>query len=131
MLRLVARVSLTGVELVGEVRSRCPSFELRDAAPECSEGALRLLDSLQTLACDLEESFGSAATFGCRIAVGGRDETVLFEPIQRRVDGAQEDRPPACLLDLLRNRHSVGVLTDAEDGEQDHQLEIGQVLARH
>src|ERR1051325_3998362 len=70
-----------------------PSFELRDAAPECREGALRIPDCLQAFACDLEEPFRSSAAFGCGIAVSRRNKVVLFESVQRSVDGSEQHGP--------------------------------------
>ncbi len=33
------------------------------------------------------------------------------------------------LFELTRNRHSVGVVSDPQDREKNHELEIGEVLA--
>src|SRR6185369_995329 len=116
---------------VVEVASCRPSLQLRDAAPEGGEGALRLLYGFQPFPCDLEKSLSPASTFGRWIAVSRGHKAVLFQPVQRGVDRAQQNGTLARLLNFPRNRDAISVLSDTQDGEQDHEFEVGQMLPSH
>ena len=56
---------------------------------------------------------------------------MALEPIQRRIRGPQEHAPSASALDLARDFDAIGRLTNAQRGQQQHQLEIGQHLTGH
>jgi hypothetical protein len=45
------------------------------------------------------------------------DEVLLLKPVQRGIDARDGDLVPGLLLDFPRDRHPVGVLSQAHDGE--------------
>src|SRR4029453_1232998 len=100
------------------------SLQLRDAAPEGREGALGLLNRFQSFAGHLEKSLRPATPLGGRVTVRGCDEAVLFEAIEGGINRTEEDRSFTGLLDFSRNRNPVRLISDPQDREDDHQLEI-------
>jgi MacB-like periplasmic core domain len=101
-----------------------PLPELWQVGPERDQRILGLFYRAQAARRHLEVPLGAASAFRGRVSHRRRHEPVAFQTIERRVDGTHDDGAPADAFDLVADAHAIGVVTDAQHGEEDHQLEI-------
>ena len=109
--------------------SSSSSVELRNPGPQLGQGTSRLPDCLQARRCDTKETFGASTARRSRVAKCGRDQAVGFEAVEGGIHGGKDDASPACVFELPRDGDAIGLVSDAEHREQDHQLEVGQIVA--
>src|SRR5687767_12471224 len=74
---------------------------------------------------------GAAAALGRGLANPRSDQALFFEAIERGVDRRQLDRAACFVLDFTGNGDPVRVILYPQDGQEDHDLEVGQQPARH
>ena len=83
----------------------------------------------QTERFDLEVALRPPAALRCRIAEGRRHVAFLLETIERPIQGADGQRAAGAGFDLEANGHTVGVVAQPQNGEEDDLLELTEVLA--
>ena len=69
------------------------------------------------------------ATLGRRLALARLDEPLLLQPVEARVDTAGRGLAAGAGLDVVLDRHPVGVGVECDDGEQQKLLQSDQSLA--
>lgn len=73
------------------------------------------------------EMFPSSSAPLCRRLTNPRtDEPFLFQALERRVDGADGERPMGATFDLATNGGTVGVRSETHQGNQHELLELAQ-----
>src|SRR5262249_54750791 len=77
-------------------------------------------------------TFGAPASLGRRFANSGTHQVALLEPFQSGVDTSEHDFASAVLLNLLRYRNAIGLITEPDQSQHHHQLKItDRTGARH
>src|SRR5215467_5519862 len=109
----------------------CPlSFVDREIAPQRREDTLRVLHFTHAFGGDLKVLFRATATLGRRIAERGGHIPLPLEAVERRVDAADR-HVTAAIVDFMRDRHAIGVVTHAEQREQNHEFELADLFFSH
>ena len=99
--------------------------------PPLQDAPARSLGLAKAAGGHAEVPLGASASRGGRIADAGGNELLRFETIERRVHAAERDGASGPLFDCRRDWHSVRFVTEAKEGEEHHELEVGKKLARH
>src|SRR5688500_15500784 len=107
------------------------SFESLEPLPEAHHGEARGLQRADGGGRDVEVALGAAAALGQGIADAGPEGALGLETVERGVERAARDFPSGLLLDLLEDRHGVGVVSQPEDGQEDDLLEFAEVNLSH
>jgi hypothetical protein len=87
---------------------------------------LRAGDSANAAGSHREIPLGASAALRRRVAVRGRHQPLLFEPIECRIERAGRRFTFSAFGNLTPDRDAVGVVTTAKDGEEDDLLEFTQ-----
>lgn len=69
--------------------------------------------------CHPHQAFGATTPLRCRLAESGFDKTLLFEAIQRGVQGADRTAPVEALLQFGSNGRPIRAVAQARGGGQD------------
>src|SRR4051794_20860904 len=101
-----------------------------DAGPHRGGVALRLADGARARRAHLEMTTRAAAAHGQGFARAGGEQALVFESLQRRVDGANRVVAIGALAQILAHREAVGVVAQASYGEEGGELE-GAKGGRH
>src|SRR5678816_3179294 len=72
---------------------------------------------------DLELSSRPSAAHGQGVGHPGGDESLVFEALQRGVDGADGGVVVRARGDIAAYREAVGIVAESRDGEEDGELE--------
>ncbi len=78
----------------------------------------------QTEWFDLEVALRSSAALRRGIAERRRDVAFVLEPIQRSVQRANRQRPAGPPLDLQADGHTVRLVAESQDGQEDDLFEL-------
>ena len=107
------------------------SFSCGQIPPERYERLLGVPRGAQAARRHPEEAFRAPAPLRRRVANCRGHESVPLQAVECGVGSAEQHAPAAGFFDFPCYLYAVGLLADAQRGQEDHQLEIGQQLARH
>src|SRR5687768_1967460 len=88
--------------------------------------ALGLRDGADAARGHREIAPGPSTALRRRIAVARRGQPLLFEAVQRRVEGAGRRVALRTLGNLPTNGHPIRIVTEAQDGQQHNLLELAE-----
>ena len=97
--------------------------------PHCGERFAAGAQGSQAERLDLEVALRSSAALRRGIAERRRDVAFVLEPIERSVQRADRQRASRSPLDVEPDRHAVGLVAEAQDGQQDDLFELAEMLA--
>src|SRR5687767_11392362 len=110
---------------VEQVELSCfSSFQLGKALPEFYQRLLCLSNEPQAFGSGAEMTFSPASAFGRGFSEAGLDEPLCLKSCQGIVDAAQQYFAPGCLLNLIGNGNTVGIVAYTDDCEHHHQLKV-------
>jgi hypothetical protein len=82
----------------------------------------------QSCACDSKVALGLAAAFGGGIAEARGNQAFGLQAFKCRVDAAHRYVAAAMRFKLATDGHTVGFFFEADDSEEDHELELSEVV---
>jgi hypothetical protein len=86
----------------------------------------RLLQCVPPRRRDGEVQLALAPALSRRLALARLDEPLFLQPVEARVDAAGRGLAAGAFLDVLLDRHPVGVGVQSDDGEQQMLLQSRQ-----
>jgi hypothetical protein len=83
-----------------------------------------LLYLSKALFCDLEIPLCPAPAFWSGVAEAGRNQALSFQPFEGRIYTSYRNASSTALFKFLGNRNSVGIVTQMDQGEDNHQFKL-------
>ena len=80
---------------------------------------------------DREVQFALAPALRRRLALARSNEPLLLQPVEARVDAAGGGLATGAILDVLLDRHPIGIGVQSDDGEQQVLLQGRQFCVAH
>src|SRR5215471_635483 len=96
--------------------------------PHVAQGPTGVTNLADSTCCNLKVTLCAAAAFGRRIAQPGCHKTAFLEPLQCCIHACDDYFPVGVDFKLPSDCHSVCVVTQTEQRQEQHQLEVAEVI---